>query len=188
MALPRSPVRSRTVSRQRDIHCSVRYVGRPAQSRFVETDCCSGIDSAVLVTGKARSCREVFGLLRSIANVLKQLFKINPPSSSLRVLFQRFSTPVILRPFTKAKFVFWDHAPQNTFLKIKQAIFPLSLQHMEHIISISPSTATATADYFGVKRDAITIIPNGVDLFVGASLPAAPDRDTLRIIMPARLD
>lgn len=167
---------------------AVRYVGRPASSKFVAIDQQREIDSRAIPTGKARSFGEVWGLLCSLAPVACAVRKQRPTA----IIFAGFIPALLyapfLRPFTSAKFILWDHAPQNTFLKIKQLIFPLALRCIDKTVSISRSTATAMTGYFGIAPEKITIIPNGVDPTRWQALPPPAGFSALRVIMPARLD
>jgi len=168
--------------------CTVRYVGRPAPSKFVPADQLREIDSQAITTGKARSLVEMWGLIRSILPVWRVVQKSRPTAIIFAGFIPALLYPPILRLFTSAQFIMWDHAPQNTFLKIKRLAFPLALKCMDRIVCISHSTASAMTEYFGIPPDEITIIPNSVDPTRWQALPPAPDFSTLRIIMPARLD
>jgi glycosyltransferase involved in cell wall biosynthesis len=168
--------------------CTVRYVGRPVPSKFVGIDRASGIDSEAIATGKARTLSEVIGLLRSIIPIWRITLKQRPTAIIVAGFIPALLYPALLRPFTKAMLVFWDHGPQNTFRKTKSFAFPLPLKCIDKIVSISPSTAFAMTEYFGVSPNKITTIPNGVEPTRWLNLPPAPDLSMLRIIMPARFD
>jgi glycosyltransferase involved in cell wall biosynthesis len=96
--------------------------------------------------------------------------------------------PFFLRPLTKARFIFWDHAPQNSFTHVKKALFPLSLRHIDRIVSISGSTASALTRLFGIRPERIAIVHNGIEPSRWRRLPAVKNFETLRIVMPARFD
>jgi glycosyltransferase involved in cell wall biosynthesis len=168
--------------------CAVRYVGRPAVSRCVAADRSHGVDSEVIITGKARSMREVAGLLLSEVAIWRFVRKYRPTHVIFAGFMPALTYGMILRHATDAKFLFWDHAPQDTFLRIKQVLFPPALRHMEHIVSISRSTAEAMKSYFGVDEGRLDIVPNGIDPQRWTVLAPAPAFPALRIIMPARLD
>ncbi len=167
---------------------AVRYVGRPAASKFVSVDQKRGVDSAVIVTGRARSVAEAFGLLFSLFSIARAVRKNRPSVVVFGGFIPALIYPLFLRLVTSATFVFWDHAPQNTFLAVKKILFPLPLACIDRIVSISNSTAAALTKYFGIPQSKITFIPNGIDPGRWAVLPSPPDISKLRIIMPARLD
>jgi glycosyltransferase involved in cell wall biosynthesis len=168
--------------------CAVRYVGRPAASRCVAADRSHGVDSDVIITGKARSMSEVSGLLRSMVAIGRLVRQFRPTHVIFAGFMPALTYGVILRQASDAKFLFWDHAPQDTFLRIKQVLFPPALRRMDRIVSISRSTADAMKSYFGVPEDRLNIVPNGIDPRRWTALPAGPALPALRIIMPARLD
>ena len=96
----------------------ILYIGRPASNNYLAIDLQNGVSSEAVITGKARTIGEAVGLLRSVWRVWLRLKKQKPES----IIFAGF-IPVmlyapLLRPLTRARFVFWDHAPQDTFLKI----------------------------------------------------------------------
>ena len=168
--------------------CAIRYVGRPVPSKFVSIDQQRGIDSQAIATGKARSLGEVWVLIRSIIPVARVVRRNRPTAIIFAGFIPALLYPPLLRPFTSAKFILWDHAPQNTFLKIKQLVFPLALNCIDRIISNSRSTALTMTKYFGISPEKITIILPGVDPARWQALAPAASLSTLRIVMPARLD
>ena len=168
--------------------CTLLYVGRPAVSPWVLHDRQRGVDSRAIVTGKARSFAEIFGLIRSVGAVWGVARDKRPTVIVFAGFMTAFLYAPVLRLLTSARFVFWDHAPQNTFVKIKRLFFPLVLKSLDRIVSIAPGTAAALTAYFGVSADKITIIPNGVDPAPWQAISAAPDLSALRVIMPARID
>ncbi len=174
--------------REKGWDCSLLYIGRPATPVFVQKDRQRGIDSHAIVTGKARSWAEVWGLIRSVSAVWRVVRDKRPAS----IIFAGFMPAFLYAPFlrlaTSAQFVLWDHAPQNTFLKIKKLVFPVALKGLDRIVSIAPGTAAAMTEYFGVPADEVTIIPNGVDPTRWQAIPPARDLSALRVIMPARAD
>ncbi len=174
--------------REKGWDCSLLYIGRPAASMFVPTDRQRGVDSQAIVTGKARSLAEVWGLIRSIGAVWRVVRDKRPTSIIFAGFMPAFLYAPVLRLSTSARFVLWDHAPQNTFLKIKKLVFPLALKGIDRIVSIAPGTAAAMTEYFGVSAGKITIIPNGVDPTRWQAIPPARDLSVLHIIMPARAD
>ena len=169
-------------------NCTVRYIGRPATSKFVSIDQARGIDSLAVITGKARTFAEAWGLIRSILPIWLLVRETRPAAVIYAGFIPALLYPPFLRLFTSARFILWDHAPQNTFLKIKKLVFPLSLKLIDKVVSISRSTASAMKEYFGVPDSKITIIPNGIEQSRWVNLAPAPDFSVLRVIMPARLD
>lgn len=173
---------------ERGARVAVRYVGRPAPSKFVPLDRAAGLDSEAIVTGRARSLSEVAGLLRSIGAVMRAARSLQPT----HVVFGGFIPMLVYAPWlsllTPARLVLWDHVPQNTFVRIKSILAPLSLGRVDRIVSISPSTARGMTEHFGIPPERITIVPNGLDPRRWTALKPAPSLDVLRIVMPARLD
>jgi glycosyltransferase involved in cell wall biosynthesis len=170
------------------VSCATLYIGRPATSPFVEEDQKKGISSASLITGRALSLQEVAGLLKSVIGVIKTVRATKPAAIVFAGFIPALLYPIFVRPWTKAKFIFWDHSPQNTFLTVKKILFPLPLRFFDRIVSISPSTAGALTDYFGIPQKKISIIYNGIVTGRWLAVPPPPDFSTLRVIMPARLD
>jgi len=168
--------------------CKIVYIGRPAATDRTAKDKQHGVESEAIVTGKARSLGEAAGLLKSLFPVWRFLEAAKPDAVIFAGFVPALLYPSLLRPWTKAKFIFWDHGPQNTFQSVKKLFFPFSLKFIDRIVSISKSSALALQNVFGIDGKKIEVVYNGADPEPWQSLPLAPDFSSLHVIMPARLD
>ncbi len=161
------------------------YIGRPGNNEYEKLDRKNGILSQSIVTGKARTYKELSGLVFSIFKVNRLIHKFKPD-----FIIYNGQIPLINYFFLRGKFkrIFYDHGPQFSFKVIKNLLNRVAFSRIDHVMSVAKfSGAILLKNYHQVEtvRHVANCVLSEKDLVLKEYFTFS---GKLRILMAARLD